>query len=171
MEAGAHARPPAEAHASPMEAAAPDLSRSSIDLQGLTPIEASIRAAISSILTEPAPPYTLARFVPPQTGLPESNIVLFPPIFSSSDPTNNICKLEHLLISIVLLNTTKGEWKRIQSANGMADLQRVLVAEAAGEVPPYTPTLGRTIEWAPGDTRRRNRTVWRNSHRTTRYSS
>lgn len=144
---------------SPAEVSIPNMFHSleSLDIQSLTQNEASIRAAISSALIAPASSSTVARFAPPQIGSTHSSLAFFPSILFSSDPTGNICKLEHLLVSVVLLSTIKGEWKRIQSANEPAALERILVAEARGEVPPYTPTFGRTLERAPGDVRRQNR--------------
>ncbi|KIM28047.1 hypothetical protein M408DRAFT_329702 [Serendipita vermifera MAFF 305830] len=112
---------------------------------------AAIRSIITSIVNTPAPSTVLARFAPPQIGLQYNLISFFPPAFSETE--GNPQPLETLLVSTILLAVRKGEWKHIQSSNTTAALQAVFLAEAAGEIPPYTPGGNRNA------TSRNNNTV------------
>lgn len=175
---GAHATAASHLEAngvySPMLSAAASInSLESIAMQHLPSNIASIKVIISLILTAPAPPTVLARFAPPQPGLPYNEITLFPRILDSPDSSDALFTLEQLLTSAILLATTKGEWKRVQSLNGPPALQEILTAEATGQVPPYTPTFGRTLERGPGQANggrgQRNRADSSPARRTIQY--
>lgn len=121
----------------------------------LSPSTSKVRAIISPLLSAPAPPTLLARFAPPQLGLLHHELALFPPVYASIPaPSSGACAsgvdivskevlLENLLLSAILLVTNKGEWKQVKSLADPDALQAVFVAEARGEVPPYTSRVGR----------------------------
>jgi hypothetical protein len=109
----------------------------------------STQTGVSPILSA-APPTLLARFAPPQPGLMHNEISLFPPAIDfSSDVGKNPRLLEYLLVSAVILAATKGEWKQVQSSVDASSLQAIFVAEAVGDVPPYTPGARRTATARP----------------------
>ncbi|CAG7849796.1 SubName: Full=Uncharacterized protein {ECO:0000313/EMBL:CCA72962.1} [Serendipita indica DSM 11827] len=88
-------------------------------------------------------------------GLLHHELALFPPVYASIPaPSSGACAsgvdivskevlLENLLLSAILLVTNKGEWKQVKSLADPDALQAVFVAEARGEVPPYTSRVGR----------------------------
>lgn len=121
--------------------AAAALSRSSYAeaILGQVAIASAAGAAVPGKTPTPAPPVLLARFAPPQRGLTHNEIAFYPALFFSNDKTKDLHTLESLLVSAILLTVGKGEWKEVQSVVDAPALQAVFVAEAAGEVPPYTP--------------------------------
>ncbi|KAG8819141.1 hypothetical protein FRC19_010079 [Serendipita sp. 401] len=115
----------------------------------LSPSTSSTRALLAPLLAAPAPPTILARFAPPQLGLTHNELALFPSIFSSPDQDQNRLLLENLLLSAVLVAVNKGEWKNVQSLADREALEAVFVAEAKGELPPYTTRVGQAIRPPP----------------------
>jgi hypothetical protein len=116
----------------------------------------------SIIPTSTSSQFLLACLVPPQpTGPPQGELALFPHLFpswssslppdsssfnehhpvlsSSSSKLRDLRMLETLLLSAILLLVNKGEWTYVQSPVNPIALQAVFMAEAKGEVPPYTP--------------------------------
>ncbi|CCA74867.1 hypothetical protein PIIN_08837 [Serendipita indica DSM 11827] len=108
-----------------------------------------------SLLFFPAPSTLLARFVPPQVGLIHHELALFSPLYASipvpssspyasrGDIESNTKLLENLLVSAILLVTGKGEWRQVKSLADPDALQAVFMAEARGDLPPYTSRVGR----------------------------
>ena len=115
------------------------------------PSASAARSILSAILNAPAPPTILARFAPPQIGLEHNELSLFPQPLSDQRANDHF--LECLLISTVILAVRKGEWKQVQTVVGVSALQAVFMAEAVGEVPPYTPRSRQAASTAGGNTR------------------
>ncbi|KAG8801610.1 hypothetical protein FRC17_006604 [Serendipita sp. 399] len=112
----------------------------------LSPSTPNVRARLAPVLAAPAPPTILARFAPPQLGLTHHELALFPSAFFSADLDQNQFLVESLLLSAVLLAVNKGEWKNVQSLADKDALEAVFIAEARGEVPPYTTRVGQAIQ-------------------------
>ncbi|PVG01408.1 hypothetical protein CPB86DRAFT_102450 [Serendipita vermifera] len=116
----------------------------------------------SIIPTPTTSQFLLACLAPSQpTGLPEGELILFPHLFpswsssfthdsssptehhsipsSSSSKSRDLRMLETVLLTAILLVVNKGEWTRVQSLVDPLALQAVFMAEARGDVPPYTP--------------------------------
>jgi hypothetical protein len=99
---------------------------------------------LRSILREPAPPSLLARFAPPQQGLLNYELTLFPPAYPPFTPTPD-GMVDTIVVTSIVLATGKHEWKTRQSIIDAQSLAVHFGAEARGVIPPYTPRAPRTI--------------------------
>lgn len=99
---------------------------------------------LRSLLREPAPPSLLARFAPPQPGLFNYELTLFPPAYPPYTPTPD-SMVDTIVVTSILLATDKREWRTRQSIIDVQSLAVHFEAEARGVIPPYTPRAPRTI--------------------------
>ncbi len=99
---------------------------------------------LRSLLREPAPTSLLARFAPPQPGLLNYELTLFPPAYPPYTPTPDGV-VDTIVVTSVLLATDKLEWRTRQSIIDAQSLAVHFEAEARGVIPPYTPRAPRTI--------------------------
>lgn len=58
----------------------------------------------------------------------------------------------HLLLSLILLNSKKDEWKTIQSKTTAQELENVLNADLTGNLPMYTPVRAKSKGERPSTT-------------------
>lgn len=107
-------------------------------------LEDTFPLVLRSSLREPAPLSLLARFAPPQPGLLNYELTLFPPAYPPYAPTPD-GMVETIVITSILLATDKHEWRTGQSIIDVQSLAVHFGAEARGVIPPYTPRAPRTI--------------------------
>jgi hypothetical protein len=108
------------------------------------PIGDTFPLVLRSLLRAPAPPSLLARFAPPQHGLLNYELTLFPPAYPPYIPTPD-GMVDTIVVTSVLLAAEKHEWKTRQSIVDAESLAVHFEAEARGVIPPYTPRAPRTI--------------------------
>jgi len=101
-------------------------------------------SVLRSSLRAPAPPSLLARFAPPQPGLLNYELTLFPPAYPPYTPTPDGV-VDTIVVTCILLATDKHEWKTRQSIIDAQSLAIHFEAEARGVIPPYAPRAPRTI--------------------------
>ena len=108
------------------------------------PLGDTFPLALRSLLREPAPLSLLARFAPPQPGLLNYELTIFPAAYPPYTPTVDGVA-DTIVVTAVLLATDKHEWRTRQSIIDAQSLAVHFDAEARGVIPPYTPRAPRTI--------------------------